>query len=115
MIRIVITAVSLAVLTPAPVHIQKNQDPDGQLPVALIVNPYSGSRLGSDYSEGPESLRLGGIEDRLAQKGCRIARSERIELDPEEKRAYGDRKHATRSKPAFFNNVRWIVIIDADL
>lgn len=75
-------------LSPAALA-QKYRDAEGTLRVALVVNPFTGSRSGSDVSQGPELLRSGGLEERLALLGCRIVRSTQVELTPEEQRAYG--------------------------
>ncbi|MEE8467998.1 MAG: hypothetical protein V3T22_06055, partial [Planctomycetota bacterium] len=75
-------------LSPAALA-QKYRDAEGTLRVALVVNPFTGSRSGSDVSQGPELLRGGGLEERLALLGCRIVRSTQVELTPEEQRAYG--------------------------
>ena len=87
--HLLLTAALVAALPIAPASAQRYRDAEGHVRVAIVGNPYSGSRSGSDFSGGPELLRTGGLEELLTGMGCRIERSTMVELTPDEKRAYG--------------------------
>ena len=76
-------------LLPVLVMAQMYQDADGRVRVAIVKNPYSGSRSGSELSEGPDILEKGGLLDILSDLGCTFKKATDVRLTPEEEPDYG--------------------------
>ncbi len=57
--------------------------------VVIVNNPYSGSRSGTELSEGPRILAEGGIKEILSHAGCKVTDTLTVQLTPEEEKDYG--------------------------
>jgi len=81
----------LTILTamPALVVAQRYENDRGELRVAIVNNPYSGSRSGPELSQGPESLSREGVIDMLNKMDCTVRGPETVRLTPEEDKDYG--------------------------
>ena len=55
----------IIIFLPTMVIAQKYFDSDGKLKVALVLNPYSGDRAGSELGKGPETMANGGLKEIL--------------------------------------------------
>ena len=62
---------------------------EGVMQVAVVHNPYSGSRSGPELSKGPEILSQGGLDDILTKIGCVIKKKETVSLTVPEEKDYG--------------------------
>ncbi len=76
-------------LLPVLVMAQTYKDADGRVRVAIVKNPYSGSRSGPELSEGPGILEKGGLVDMLSDLGCTVDKATDVQLTPEEDKDYG--------------------------
>jgi len=81
---------AVLILLPAAVFAQKYTNAAGSIRVAIVENPYSGSRSGPELSAGPAVLTNGGIQDILVNRGCVVERLSAVALTPEEEREYGE-------------------------
>lgn len=79
----------LFLLNPMPVSSHNPGSEGGEMKVVIVNNPYSGSRSGSDRSDGPEVLSRGGIADVLAGLDVNLDKIITVDLTPEEKKQYG--------------------------
>lgn len=74
---------------PMVVTAQKNPNSSGKLKIAIVKNPYSGSRSGTELSRGPEILETGGLKEFLSNLGCVVENVSTVQLTPEEEKEYG--------------------------
>jgi len=87
--KLIIFMLLFIVIFPSIVSGQKYIDSTGKINVAIVKNPYSGSRSGSELSQGPEVLETSGIHEILQNSGCVINNVETVALTPEEEKDYG--------------------------
>lgn len=57
--------------------------------IGIAKLPHTGSRAGSELSEGPEALETGGLIGILEAMGCSVESSMTAKLTPEERSQYG--------------------------
>lgn len=81
--------IPVLILLPVIVSSQKYRDNNGKLRVAVVKNPYSGSRSGPELSNGPGILETKGLLDILANIGCAVEKTATVKLTPEEEKDYG--------------------------
>ena len=62
---------------------------DTRVRIGIAKLPYTGSRAGSELSEGPEALETGGLIGLLEAMGCSVESSMTAKLTPEERSQYG--------------------------
>ncbi|MFC1725847.1 arginase family protein [candidate division KSB1 bacterium] len=79
----------VVLLLPAIIFAQKYTGGDGKINVAVVKNPYSGSRSGSELSGGPDSLEAGGLKEILEKMNCNVVSINEAKLTPEQDRDYG--------------------------
>ena len=60
------------ILVPMLVSAQRYRGEEGNVRVAIVKNPYTGSRSGPELSEGPNILDSNVLHDRLEDLGCEI-------------------------------------------
>ena len=68
---------------------EEYQSDKGKLKIAIVTNPYSGSRSGPELSGGPETLVKGGLYDILKKMDCSIEKVSNVALTKTEKKEYG--------------------------
>lgn len=81
--------VVLFVFLAMPVLAQKYSDSSGKIKVAIVKQPYSGSRNVKELSAGPEILATGGLIEILQDLGCVVQNLSAVKLTEEEDKEYG--------------------------
>ncbi len=66
------------------------RDTNGAIRVALVKQPYHGSRNVSELSRNPDYLEEGGIAQLLSESGYSLPPTHTVGLTPEEAREYGE-------------------------
>jgi len=84
MLRHIVLALAILLLSPAPIRAQRYAGPDGRLRVALAKQPFSPNGT----SPGPNTMANGGIQQVLAGMGA-VVRVEEAALTPDEATEYG--------------------------
>lgn len=67
----------------------QGERPEEALPVAIVINPYTGDRSSPEKVEGPSLLANSGIEAKLKQLGIDPKLTKPVALTPEEEKEYG--------------------------
>ncbi len=88
--RVIGLLAALFWLAPATSSAQSYVSEDGDVKVALVKMPYTGSRNVPELSRVPDYLAEGGIEGRLAKLGVALKPMSTVALTPEEQREYGE-------------------------
>lgn len=79
----------LLFLGPTFAFAQKYHTPDGQLSVAIVVNPFNGDRAGPETNVDAQAMLEGGLLDTLAQQNVHVERTSIVALTQEEEQQYG--------------------------
>jgi len=81
--------IPVLILLPVIVSAQKYRDNNGKPRVAVVKNPYSGSRSGPKLSTGPEILETKGLKNILVNFGCAVVKTATVKLTSEEEKDDG--------------------------
>ena len=79
----------VSILTQTSITAKEYRTDDGKIKIAIVKNPYSGSRSSAELSEGPDALETGGIKNILTKMECLVEKISKAELTDEEKKEYG--------------------------
>lgn len=79
----------IGIALPAVSFAQKRLDAGERIAVAIVKNPYSGSRSHPEYYIGPEIVGSGGLRKMLEDLGCEIKDMSTVALTAEENNEYG--------------------------
>ncbi len=71
------------------ISVPNSSKKEEKMEVAIVNNPYSGSRSGPEMSEGPRILSTGGLYHILADMGCVVKEKVTVKLTPDEEKEYG--------------------------